>query len=365
MQSKSAGFLAEQTIHNMETVANKPKNGQNKGFFSKSAESAISDFSSRAQEIIKLRYGIEAEYSQTLEEIGKKYDITRERVRQIVKEVFKKLGKKNNSSVLEQVKEKILFQIQQRSGIMKEEELLSVLSNGNKREEGAIAFFLEFFDDFVFIENQGETEKAWELKNFNSEDWEKTKDAVKNILEESGRPVEDEELFNEFRKKNIGPDEKKMFDYLEVSSEIKKNVFNKWGLSKNQEISPKGTREKIYLVLKETEMPLHFKKIAELIDKYNLNKKKTHPQTVHNELIRDKRFVLVGRGIYALSEWGYKKGTVKDVLEEILKKSLKPMKKDEILEKIFNLRKVKKATVIINLNSFFQKIGKDMYTLKK
>jgi DNA-directed RNA polymerase delta subunit len=349
----------------MNNIENKAKNSQNKAFFSKSAESAISDFSSRGQEIIKLRYGIGADASKTLEEIGKKYEITRERVRQIVKEVFKKMNKKKESSVLEQAKEKIIFQIQKRSGIIREEELLVILSGGNKKEEGAIAFFLEFFDDFIFVEIPGETEKAWKLKNFSLEDWRKAKDAVKNILEEADRPVEDAELFIEFEKKNIGSDEKKMFDHLEVSSEVKKNVFQKWGLSKNQEISPKGTREKIYLVLKETGMPLHFKKIAELIDKYNLNKKKTHPQTVHNELIRDKRFVLVGRGIYALSEWGYKKGTVKDVLEEILKKSPKPMKKDDILEKIFNLRKVKKATVIINLNSFFQKVGKDMYTLKK
>lgn len=349
----------------MDTLINKPRFGSNKAFFSKSAESAISDFSARAREIIKLRYGIGAEATQTLEEIGKKYDITRERVRQIVKEIFKKLGKKKDSPVLNQAKERILFQIQKRNGIIKEEELLSVLSNGDRKEEGAIIFFLEFFDDSVFVDLPGETEKAWRLKNFNLEEWKKTKDATKNLLQDLNRPAEDQELFEEILKRGIESDEKKMFDQLMISSEIKKNAFEKWGLSTNQEITPKGTREKIYLVLKETGMPLHFKKIAELIDTHNLNKKKTHPQTVHNELIRDKRFVLVGRGIYALSEWGYKKGTVKDVLEEILKKSPKPMKKDEILEKIFNLRKVKKATVIINLNSFFQKVGKDMYTLKK
>jgi hypothetical protein len=349
----------------MNNITTKPKNVSNKGFFSKSIELIVSDFSLRAKEIVKLRYGISSEEAKTLEEIGNKYEITRERVRQIIKEVFKKLNKKKDSPALNQIKEKILFQIKEKSGIIKEQELLQVLANGDKKEEGSIVFFLEFFDEFVFVEIPGEIEKSWKLKSFDLNNWKKIKETVKDILSQEEKPIEDSELVNAVINQDPNIDEKKLFNSLEVSAEIKKNAFQKWGLSANQEINPKGTREKIYLVLKETGIPLHFKKIAELIDKHKLNKKKTHPQTVHNELIRDKRFVLVGRGIYALSEWGYQKGTVKEVLEEILKKNPKPMKKDDILEKILNIRKVKKATVIINLNSFFQKIGKDMYTLKK
>ena len=147
---------------------------------------------------------------------------------------------------------------------------------------------------------------------------------------------------------------------------IKKGNFGKWGLKKWDEISPKGTREKIYLILKETGRPLHFKEIAGLIDKYKLNKKKkSHPQTVHNELIRDKRFILVGRGIYALSEWGYKRGTVKEVIEDILMKNKEPMERETIIEKILEARKVKKSTVMINLNNFFERVGKNRYSIKK
>jgi len=111
--------------------------------------------------------------------------------------------------------------------------------------------------------------------------------------------------------------------------------------------------------------PLHFREIAKHIDMYKLGKKTAHPQTVHNELIKDERFVLVGRGIYALSEWGYKKGTVKDVLEDILKGAQSPLAKDVILDKVMTIRKVKKSTIVINLNSYFEKVGKDAYTLKR
>jgi DNA-directed RNA polymerase delta subunit len=103
-----------------------------------------------------------------------------------------------------------------------------------------------------------------------------------------------------------------------------------------------------------------------LIDRHGLQKgkKKTHPQTVHNELIKDKRFVLVGRGTYALSEWGYKRGTVKEVLEEILRKHSRPMKRGDIIKKVLEVRQVKKSTIVINLNTFFAKIDKDTYALK-
>ena len=152
---------------------------------------------------------------------------------------------------------------------------------------------------------------------------------------------------------------------LSVAREIKQNVGGKGGLSGWSDIKPRGTREKAYLVLKTAGKPLHFREIAELIDTYGLQKKKhSHPQTVHNELIKDKRFVLVGRGIYALSDWGYKRGTVKEVITEILKSAGSPLSREEVLDRVLEIRQVKKSTVIINLNTFFARIGKNAYTVK-
>jgi predicted Zn-ribbon and HTH transcriptional regulator len=159
-----------------------------------------------------------------------------------------------------------------------------------------------------------------------------------------------------------------LFDFLSVAKEVRQNVFGKWGLVGWSDIKPRGTREKAYLVLKTTGKPLHFREIASLIDTYGLKSSKkshSHPQTVHNELIKDNRFVLVGRGTYALSEWGYKKGTVKEVLEEILRKSATPLSREEVLTQILKVRQVKKSTVIINLNTFFSRVGKNAYSIKK
>jgi len=327
-------------------------------------EKLFSEIQERPSGIMKERYGIKNEKPKTLEEIGREYKITRERVRQIIRETFKKLKKKKND-ILNEVLDKIVLAIKEKNGIIKEEKLLS--GSLETKERGSLKFFLDFFDEIEYRETSGELESSWTINDFSLTEWKMAKNKVKEILEKSQKTLIESEILNEIEKSGkINITQKKLLDYLDVSGEIKKGNFKKWGLKIWDEISPKGTREKIYLVLKETEKPLHFKEIACLIDKYKLSKKKkAHPQTVHNELIRDERFILVGRGTYALSEWGYKKGTVKEVIGDILKKNAEPMERERIMNEILNLRKVKKSTVLINLNNFFQKVGKNSYSIKK
>lgn len=341
-------------------------NNDNKANFSYflALEKLFSEIQERPQGIIKERYGIKNEKSKTLEEIGKEHRITRERVRQIIRETLRKL-KNKKSGILSEVLSQLAFTLKEKNGIIKKEGLLS--QNLEMKERGSLKFFLDLFDEIKFREITKELDPSWTNSDFNLADWRKAKNEVKEILEKSQKPLTEKDLLDEIKKSGkIDITEKKLLDYLDVSSEIKKGNFEKWGLEAWDEITPKGTREKIYLILKETGKPIHFKEIASLIDKYKLNKKKkTHPQTVHNELIRDKRFILVGRGTYALSEWGYKKGTVKEVIEDILKKNAEPMEKEKIMDEILNLRKVKKSTILINLNNYFQKVGRNSYSLKK
>ena len=47
----------------------------------------------REQMIIKLRFGIDDGRSRTLEEVGKVYNVTRERIRQIEEKALQKLRK--------------------------------------------------------------------------------------------------------------------------------------------------------------------------------------------------------------------------------------------------------------------------------
>src|SRR5690606_7947390 len=138
-----------------------------------------------------------------------------------------------------------------------------------------------------------------------------------------------------------------------------------WGLTKWPLVNPKNIRDKIYVILKDNEKPMHFSAIAKAIKNSKFKRRDVTTQAIHNELIKDSRFVLIGRGIYALKEWGYKKGTVADVITDVLKKSCKPLHRDEIVKRVLKSRRVKETTILLNLQGKpqFKRVAKATYDL--
>jgi hypothetical protein len=152
---------------------------------------------------------------------------------------------------------------------------------------------------------------------------------------------------------------------LARSSKSLATLHNLWGLIKWPVVNPKNIRDKIYVILKEHGKHMHFNEIADAIKQSNFKRKDVTKQAIHNELIKDKRFVLVGRGIYALKEWGYEKGTVADIITEILRKEGKALHRDEIVQRVLKSRYVKETTILLNLQGKpkFKRVAKATYTL--
>lgn len=69
-------------------------------------EEVLCDLSQRAREIIKLRFGLEDGRKWTLREIGDKFKVTRERIRQIEVESIRRLWKSNISNGLDHLDHK-------------------------------------------------------------------------------------------------------------------------------------------------------------------------------------------------------------------------------------------------------------------
>lgn len=325
----------------------------------------LADLPERSREIVKKRFGLKQEKPQTLEKIGNDYGITRERVRQIVSDALKRVSQKRGEFGFIKAEDRIVFTIEANSGIIKESEIIEKLGRSDWREANALNLLRLCSGRIIATEEDG-INLTWAENNRAIEKVRETLSAAREILKKEGRLFTDKEMTAKLLsvKRDFSKDE--ALDYLGVLSGIEKNKFGKWGMSDWAQISPKGTRERIYAILKEKGRPLHFTEIAKFIDKYGLSKKKAHVQTVHNELIKNNLFVLIGRGIYALKEWGYSQGTIRDVLEEILKRSGKALSRDEILKEVSKVRQVKKATVLINLsnNKFFIKQN-NAYLIKK
>lgn len=337
-------------------------------FFAPNAERLLKRLPKRSQEMLAARFGLEGHPPQTLEAIGQAHGITRERVRQILKGALGSLSRAMQDVQCSALAERIRSTLAGKSGILETTAFLLELVPSQQREQAALQFCIH---SLTFVRKVKASKKhgdVYTLQDFSFERWHKVVETAREALEATGHPLDAHTLFVKCSAKKIANSEKEFFDFLTVSREICQNVFGQWGLSEWSDIRPRGTREKAHLVLKKAGRPLHFRAIAKLIDTYGLQrvaKRASHPQTVHNELIRDKRFVLVGRGVYALAEWGYRQGTVREVIAEIVKRRGAPMTREEVLAAVLRMRQVKKSTVIINLNASFERVGKDKYTLKK
>jgi len=155
-------------------------------------------------------------------------------------------------------------------------------------------------------------------------------------------------------------DEEVIKRWLRLSKKIGKNPLNEWGKADSKNVKTRGVKDYTYLVMRKHGEPMHFREVAEAITKtFN---RKTLAATTHNELIKDPRFVLVGRGRYALKEWGYKPGIVREVIAEILKEN-GPMTKEEIVDAVLKERFLKRNTILVNLHNakYFKKLKDGRY----
>lgn len=325
-------------------------------------------------DVVKRRFGLFDYPKETLEIIGKRYEVTRERIRQIESLAVKKIKESREfNNTIKAVEHVLMNLFNQTGGIMEENYLLQQLavSNQNENDEKATLFIVsELLNNrFYKIVSSDKYKKSWRL-SFTSLDFiDQIIAELIAIIAEQKQPQSLEKIlthFNqtEFYKKNPTQlNEKVVESILEVSQKISRNPFNEYGLIEWGSIIPKRMNDKIALVLKKEGKPMHFTDIAQKITQ--IFKKRAYPPTVHNELILNNQYVLVGRGIYALKEWGYQEGVVADVLVNILKKSQKPMSRDELLAEVLKQRIVKKNTIYLALTNKkrFKKLADSRFTL--
>lgn len=324
------------------------------------------NLSSREQDILRRRFGLHGKGNETLEEIGGGYNVTRERIRQIENTAIKNIkSSKNFSEIIKPAELVILESLERHGGIMSENHLLEyLLATSGSEDSGKshLLFLLEKLTSDRFIKEQHpKTVISWKV---DFADWEKvliTIDEVIKILESLGSPVSHEDLLEKIKETEVyslhseyyGLGENSIdpiIAHIRMSSDLDRNSFGEWGLANWSTIRPKRMGDKIYLVMKKHGKPLHFRDITEKINGAGFDKKRAYPPTVHNELILDERYILVGRGIYALREWGFLPGVVSDVIAEILKK-FGPLDKEEIVSRVLEQRFVKKGTVYLALSN--------------
>lgn len=331
--------------------------------YPKLTSSLISELDSRTREILISRFGLEKKLPLTLEAIGEKFDITRERVRQIVDEGIKeaqgRIAKDKHASFLSQIFSKA-GKILKKSGDAKREDLFmqELLEEGIPQANHAV-FLLTVAPKFTRLRENDLHYTFWASSPEVASQMPNLLKGLLSHFEESKQAYSLDELRRSYDK-NV------QSSHLEIAKEIEQGFDSKWGLSAWPTIKPRGVRDKAYLLLKREGKPLHFTDVTRLIDEVYGEQRKALVQTVHNELIKDPRFVLVGRGTYGLDEWGLNPGTVKDVILKILQEYKKPMDREQLVQKTLAQRQVKPSTVALNLQNkkYFIRDDQGKYLLR-
>lgn len=327
----------------------------------------LANLNERSQDVLTHRYGLDPKNpnKSTLEAIGKKYKITRERVRQIEEHSLATIRKSENYTEFEKYFKEFHGVIDEIGGLVSEDELLEEFSK-SEAVQNHIHFILVVGDPFFKKKEDSHFSHRWYLDH---ELAEKVELSIKKLYESlnDNDIVPEAEMIENFLEhlQDVSEDYKSeeiAKRWLRLSKKITSNPLGEWGRADSTNINVKGIRDYAYLVIRRHGSPIHFKEVADQIT--DLFGKKAHVATCHNELIKDPRFVLVGRGLYALTDWGYSTGVVRDVIKDVIKKN-GPLTKDEIIEKVLKERYVKENTIMVNLqnSSDFFKTEDGKYTV--
>lgn len=331
----------------------------------------LNDLPDRSRNIIEKRFGLSDNNKHTLESIGHEYEITRERVRQIENLAKEQIRKSDTfmekaQDAIDEMHELVTMM----GGIAEEKTLLETFAKSDK-DKNHLYLLLELGEDFYNAKEDDDHHRTWYTsdKNFGH-----VRDTLKKLYKDldTDEVLTEEEIVERFISKmderhlEAAPDEDTARLWLKMSKRVGQNKMGRWGRTDSHNIKTRGVRDFAYLVLREEGKPMHFRDIAENTSKHF--GKEINVATLHNELIKDPRFALVGRGIYALQDWGLYGGPVADLITEILKDNKKPMTEDDIIEKVLERKLVKESTIRINLKNkkrFAQDKATKLYSIAK
>lgn len=312
----------------------------------------------RKAEVLKARYGLKPNNRpRTLESIGQSYNITRERVRQIEESSYRTIRDLSEYELLRPAIQSMVDFIMQNGGIVTEEYVLSHAPNIQPEDRPYLLFLLAISDDTHKLKDSNVYKASWAVSPEHISNTKNNLESlVKHFNKTDKQPTSIDKMRKVLQKNASTPSDltnRQLEHIIDISKVIDKSPFGLYGLVSWSNVFPKTVRDKVEVIFEEQNRPLHFSEIASLIDKSALftSKRKTHPQTVHNELIKNEQFVLIGRGKYALRKWGYTSGAVKDVIMNILQEQGGKMHRDAIVAKVQEQREVKKSTILLNLQN--------------
>lgn len=336
-----------------------------------SFENILNSLSQREKDVIQRRVGLNWE-RETLQNIGSSFSpaITRERVRQIEDSGIKKIGRIIKTTLLTEIQEKSIEILELHGWVLSKDKLINAVVKELNLDTSVNSGILEVIIQSDFDIKKSKQKLGCKIYFFLPSISKTTIDTVYKaglkILKKKKDVMDQMALYEQIQKNVEDSVEITFIDsVLDLFEDIVKWEESLIGLTKWKILNPKTLKDKAIYVMKKDKLPMHFIDISNKITQYLGETVKVN--TIHNELIRNEEFVLIGRGIYALKEWGFIPGTVLDVIVNVLEKHGDAMTTEEITKEVLKTRNVKQTTIYMNLQNkdTIQRVGRNYYQLKK
>lgn len=369
--------------------------------------------SPKERDIVKRRFGLDRFKRETLEEVGRAHGLTRERIRQIENSIInQKLRRAHESKKdIVSLKDLVVKLLEEHGGLMEKDYLFTILDKLSraysdrekdlhlKKNHFDFLFSRIFSEELEEIKRSSRFKEGYRLRSHELGHLEEVAEELVREIKDMKQILKLEEVLDLISKLSsyhkhkdkfdrehyldlralleeelsdpgeleIAANHKPLYSFLRAINDIEPNRFGHWGSKDWREITPATINDKIYLILKYEGKPMHFTELARRINEAGFDHKKANPATIHNELILDDKYVLIGRGMYGLKEWGLKKGTVAEVIRDILEEEGRPMSREEIVEKVLESRVVKRSTINLALSNRkeFQRTKDNKYVLSR
>lgn len=272
-------------------------------------EIILSSVSPKNIHIIKARYGYDEGKRKTLEEIGNRIGVTRERIRQILVKEIRRMKHPARKKIFQTIIENVERLLLQYKGVMSINDLAKdkyFVSGTHKELRFLMNLIVDLYEERYRIINK------YFLTSLNDDEIKALQSKIREEASKCLFPI-DEKVFIENIVSSVGPTSE---DYLVYHLLYKEHLE----ISKGKVLSPGrlSIPQRVKVLMKNIDRPMHFTETAKLYRNYygeSKIKTKDLERAIHTRIGDSRDFIIVGPGTFMLRENFEMPDNIKEIVE--------------------------------------------------
>lgn len=338
----------------------------------------------RQRTVLADRYGLWDGIAETLQDIGDKLGLTRERIRQIEAKALKRILRlyghgKIKAHIFNSIRLYFTTHQSESDGVLSEDEAIEALATGCSCEEAGLA--VEFLQDItgteanIFASGLIEPEAGvYCVDETAARFYQEMLRLIEESLQSREKPLTEGLLLKDITSRAgtcLSANQLRLARrVLNVSARVSRLRNGTIALSQWTEFHSHNAASLTEAALRLLGRPAHFREITEKVSSIFGEGGTFNERTIHQALLTNRKaFVWVKHGTYGLAAWGLKKPPfIKDRLVELLSVTGYPLPFWHLEQKVLEVCNCKQESVRMTLDlnpGLFTKFAGDQYALRQ